>query len=117
AMGELPRILDYRGAIPKAVSQVRFGRVVTLLLLANTVLAGAMVLSVFFIDRLGLAGGLMIAAGTGWLVGSFGCLTSDQPNFKLALVLGAAALSLTTAALALNWNAASELEAAILLKH
>ena len=111
---DAPPTLNYRQPHPLPVSELRFGRASTLLILANTLLGAAMVLSIFFIDRLGLAGWLMIASGSLLIYITMGTLTIDTPKFKRAAVLATLAFPLAAASLVLNWNAARDLERLIL---
>src|SRR3954463_4452324 len=83
-----PPILDYGSAqSPQPVSPVRFRGLVTALLLADTVLGAAMVLSIFYIDRLRFAGVLMVLSGGLLLAAIFGCLSRERPRFLAALVM------------------------------
>lgn len=106
---DVPPTIEYRQpAVP--VSERRFGRGSTLLILANTLLGAAMVLSIFFIDRLRLGGWLMIASGALLIYITMGTLTIDIPKFKRAAILTTLAFALAGASLVLNWNAARDLE-------
>jgi hypothetical protein len=109
-----PPTLDYRHQPPTPVSAVRFGRGATVLLTANTLLGGAMMLSVLYADRLGHATWLMVAAGACMVYTSMGCLSRDVPRFQLALGLATASLVMMAIATILNFMHAQQLEAQIL---
>ena len=106
--------LDYRQDPPTPVSTVRFGRAATLLLTANTLLGGVMILSVVYVDRLGGVTWLMVASGAVMIYTSIGCLSRDVPRFQLALGLAAATFVALAMATILNFMHADQLEAQIL---
>jgi hypothetical protein len=114
APAQTPPTLDYRQPVPTPASSVRFGRKMTLLLTANTLLGGAMVLSIVYADRLGHATWLMIAAGALMIYTTMGCLTRDVPRFQLALALATVTLVLAAVTTVMNYTAAAQLEALIL---
>ena len=93
---------------------MRFGRAATLLLTANTLLGGAMVLSVLYVDRLGHATWLMIAAGVLMVYTSMGCLSRDVPRFQLALGLATTCFVMMVIATIVNFMHARLVEAQIL---
>jgi len=109
-----PPTIDYRQPDPIRVSDTRFGPAATLLLLANTLLGGAMVLAIFYVDRLGIAGWLMLVCGTLMIYIVMGCLTRDVPRIKRALVLAIPAFLLAGGSLCLNWVTTDKLEKQIL---
>ena len=112
--GTPPTPLDYQAAaVARPVSVVRFGRAATLLLLANTLLGGAMLLAVFFVDRLGAATWAMVAAGALLIYVTLGCMSAERPRFGRAVALGAVAAVLAGVALARNVAAADALAAEI----
>ena len=108
-----PPVLEYRKPEPQPVSAVRFPGFVTVLLLIDTLLGAAMVLSIFFIDRLRGAGVLMVVAGGLLLFAIFGCLSRERPRFGRALVLAIVAAVTSGVSNALASVAAKEVEAAL----
>src|SRR5688572_13940336 len=86
----------------------------TLLLAANTFVGGAMILAIFFVDRLGPAAWLMLVAGVAMVYTSLGCLSRDVPRFKLALILALIGGAMALIAMLMTLRAARRLEADIL---
>ena len=82
----------------------------TFVLLAHTMIGGGMMLALFYVDRLGAATWLMLAAGVGMIYTSMGCLTRDVPRFKLALQIASATFIAAALALVLTSLATRRLE-------
>ena len=104
-----PALLEYQRPAALPVLEKRFGRLATSLLTVNTVLGGAMVLAVFYADRLGLAAWMMLGCGI-LLIYAVSGLCANTRRFKRAMLAAVPAFVLAAGSLLLNWLNLSELE-------
>lgn len=105
--------LQYAQPALRPVSDARFTGWISVLMGLTVLASGAMLLAVFYVDRLGWVTWVMVGSGTLGIYAVLGCLSRDVPAFGRALIVMILALVLAGTSVVMNWRHADTLEVEI----